>query len=128
MDDERTSPIAKMPGTLVWNVRHLEESEDSGTFVKTKPLSSSSTSLPRSHWVFGSAPVNRNRCLVLIDAFRPLACTVILQSPSPSQDADSIVVRVCIVTLLSAITRSIRYRDMLSSSPPRLTSTWTWLA
>src|SRR5205085_9639580 len=58
VDPERTSPIANTPGRLASSgLRRLAP-------VRTKPLSSSITPEPDNQVVFGSAPINQNKCRI----------------------------------------------------------------
>src|SRR5437016_1600877 len=58
IEPERTSPMAKMPRRLVSSGLRLSSQSPP---VNTKPFASSAMSDPDSQYVFGSAPMNKNR-------------------------------------------------------------------
>jgi hypothetical protein len=108
----RTSPIAKMPGTLV----------SSGLLapVFTKPFASSSTPQSVSHSVLGSAPRNRNTLRIGRVSSWPESAehqVTDLRPESFEPSMSTISVRVSNSIFGIDAIRSMRYYDMLAASP-----------
>src|SRR6188508_2962947 len=119
----RTSPIAKMPGTLV----------SSGLLapVFTKPFASSSTPQSVSHSVLGSAPRNRNTLRIGRVPSRPESRErQVTDSRPESCEPVMSTISVPVSNSIFGIDemRSMRYFDMLAASPEPRTSIQTFVA